>query len=100
MTQAHLVQVLRKLNHPKLQEYLELSDQLEQLGCQAEQIDREAAALEGKQWNQDSLRVLDQLEQRQRELRKQFWPVFYAVHELQERIVQSLHTLGNRNYRA
>jgi hypothetical protein len=99
MTQIHLVQVLRKLNHPGLQEYLELSDQLEQLGCQAEQIDREAAAQEGRQWNNGSLKVLDQLEQRLREIRKQFWPVFYAVQELQERIVQSLHTPENRNYR-
>jgi len=94
---TQLIQLLRKLEHPRLQEYLELSDQIEQLCCQAEKIDREAAALEGKQWNRGSLLVL---EQRLQELTKQFWPVFYAVQELQERIIQSLHTPGYRNYKA
>jgi hypothetical protein len=97
MERTHLIQLLRKMEHPRLQEYLELSDQIEQLGCQAEQIDREAAALEGKQWNRGSLLVL---EQRLQELTKQFWPVFYEVQGLKERIIQSLHTPGYRNYKA
>jgi len=90
MAQVHLVQVLRKLNHPKLPEYLELSDRLDQLGCQYEQIIRETDALEGIQPVTEQMRILDRLEQRMRELRSEFWPVFNAAQELQESIIQLL----------
>ena len=90
MAQSHLISLLRRLNHPMLQQYLELSDRVEQLGCQAEQIDREAAALEGKPSTREMLQALDQLEHRQRELRGQFWPVFHALQDLQRAIRDSI----------
>ena len=97
MAQVHLVQILRKLNHPKLPEYLELSDSLEQIGCQYQQILRETDALEGIESVTEQMLMLDQLEQRMRELRSKFWPVFYAAEKLQESLIQSLNLKRHSN---
>ena len=93
MERTHLIQLLRKMEHPRLQEFLVLIDRWESLSNQVEHIADETAALTGKQ-------RFAKLEQRYETLIKQFWWTFYEVQELQERIIQSLHTPGYRNYKA
>ena len=99
MAHVHLVQLLRTLNHPALQELVEAVDRFDQLDNQSEYIADRVVALSASEWDSDSMQELMQLQQQYTAVSQQFWPAFHALFDLQERIVQSLHTPGHRSYR-
>ncbi len=92
MTPVHLVQLLRKLNHPRLQELVEMTDRFDLLDNQAESITDRVVALSTSEWDSDSMQELMQLQLQYAAVIQQFWPAFHALSDLQERIIQSLNT--------
>jgi hypothetical protein len=98
MIPVHLVQLLRTLNHPALQELVEMTDRFDLLDNQAESVADRVVALSASEWNSDSMQELTQLQQQYTAISQQFWPAFHALYDLQERIVQSLNTPEHRSY--
>jgi hypothetical protein len=90
MAQVHLIQIMRLRNDPRLQEYIEVTDQLEQLISQAKKLIKESKSLDGKPFTAEIRLARKQSNKQLRQMRNALRPVVAKHKQMTSEINYSL----------
>lgn len=88
MTQVHFIQHLRVLKHPRLAEYLEAQDRLDQISCECERLIEQLQTIVPS--TPQNLEAIGYLADQYRAASKQRNSSLSVIEELSNQIIESL----------